>query len=280
MEAQPEQCLADVRPAPRLRGALELRDVCFRYAVNAPDVLHGISLAVEPGQKVAIVGRTGSGKSTLASLFVALQVPTAGDVLFDGVNLRGMELSSLRDQIGIVLQDIVLFSGSIRQNVTLSDTEIPLDRVVDACKLAGIHDDISLMPMNYETLLAEGGKGLSGGQLQRLALARALVREPALLVLDEATSHLDTETESAIEAHLSSLACTRIVVAHRMSTVRNADVILVLESGRIVQRGTHSELARVPGVYAELIRGQLSEDETAIAPTGLGGTNSRSVEFW
>jgi ATP-binding cassette, subfamily B, bacterial len=256
VEAAPEQDDQAARLAPQLAGRIELRDVSFQYDPGAPLILRDISLTIEPGQKVALVGRTGSGKSTLAALLLGLYSPTGGTILYDGIPLRDLDYRALRSQFGVVLQDSFLFSGSIRQNVALHDPGLSLDAIDAAVRLAAIDGDIARMPMGYETLLAEGGEGLSGGQRQRLALARALARRPAILLLDEATSHLDAVTEAQVEQNLADLACTRIVIAHRLSTIRNADLILILQDGEIVERGTHDQLLVMDGQYAALVRRQ------------------------
>lgn len=233
-------------------GRVDAEQISFRYDDHSAPVLHDVSVTIEPGQKVALVGRSGSGKSTLAKLLLGLYEPTHGKVRFDGIALQELDRHSLRRQVGAVLQEPVLFSGSIRQNIAFNDPNICHEQVVEAARLAGIHDEIVSLPMGYDTWLAEGGGGLSGGQRQRLALARALVHRPAVLVLDEATSHLDTATEALVEQHLRDLDCTRIVIAHRLSTVRDADLILVMDEGQIVERGTHDELIGRGGMYAVL----------------------------
>ncbi|MGW0806072.1 peptidase domain-containing ABC transporter [Nonomuraea sp. NPDC002799] len=239
----------------RLRGAVELRDVSFRHNPRGPWTVRNVSVAIRPGQKVALVGASGSGKSTLARLLLALHTPVEGEIRYDGVPAGELNLRTLRRQFGVVTQDPSLFSGSIRENIALNDPGAALDRVTAAARLAALHDEIMAMPMGYETMLTDGG-GLSGGQRQRLALARAVLSRPKVLLLDEATSNLDSATEAVIEANLSGLAQTRIVIAHRLSTVRDADLILVIDSGRIVQGGAHGELMAMGGQYAQLIAAQ------------------------
>jgi ABC-type bacteriocin/lantibiotic exporter with double-glycine peptidase domain len=246
-----------------LEGGISVDDVSFRYEEAGPLVLKRIDLRVEPGQFVAIVGPSGSGKSTLAALLLALYRPTSGHVLFDGRDLSTMNIGMVRRQCGIVLQHTYMFSGSIRSNIAMSDPTASLDDVVSAAKVAGLHDEIAAMPMGYNTLVMENGGALSGGQAQRLALARALLRKPAILLLDEATSALDAVTEGEVQRGLQALECTRIVIAHRLSTIANADVILVMDKGSIVERGTHEELLARQGRYFDLVTRQISSRPAA-----------------
>ncbi|GHO92427.1 NHLP family bacteriocin export ABC transporter peptidase/permease/ATPase [Reticulibacter mediterranei] len=263
--AEPEQDPQQVQIPPQLTGRIELRNVSFQYDPNTPPILNDISVKIRPGQKVALVGRTGSGKSTLGKLLIGLMTPSKGNILFDGIPLQHMNYQELRRQLGVVLQESFIFSGSVRENIAFNNPALGMEQVVEAAKAAAIHEDIEAMPMGYETLLSEGGSVFSGGQRQRLALARALANQPAVLLLDEATSALDVATERAVEQNVNSLSCTQVVIAHRLSTIRNADLILVLDQGRIVEQGTHELLLRRDGFYARLIKAQVESGEIVAA---------------
>jgi ATP-binding cassette, subfamily B, bacterial len=257
LQAEPEQDLSAVRVAPPLTGAVELEDVCFRYDDSSPWVVRDFSLTVEPGQKVAFVGKTGSGKSTLAKLLLGLHPPTSGSIRFDGHELHDLDLRTVRAQLGVVMQDASVRNGSVRENIADHDDDLPLEDVVRAARVAELHDDIEALPMKYDTVVGEGGGSLSGGQRQRLALARALAQDPVILLLDEATSSLDMETEAKIGARLIEQGRTTFVIAHRLSTIRDADVICVFDAGKEVERGTHEDLIAAGGLYAELVKDQL-----------------------
>jgi ATP-binding cassette, subfamily B, bacterial len=269
VEAEPEQNLKDVLPAPRLSGSIKLDQVSFRYDAQATDVLREINLEIKPGQKVALVGRTGSGKSTLGKLLLGLYIPTQGNIFYDNIPLRRLNYQTVRAQFGVVMQDAIIFSGSVRQNIAFNNPDMPLERIIEVAQIAALHEDIMQMPMGYETFVSEGGSALSGGQRQRLALARALAHTPVILLLDEATSSLDVVTEQVVEKNISALACTQIIIAHRLSTVRRADAILVLDQGKIVERGTHHELLKKDGYYARLVLSQLTEKETVNGSNAL-----------
>jgi ABC-type bacteriocin/lantibiotic exporter with double-glycine peptidase domain len=257
LSSEPEQTVTGQIPGAGLGGAIVLDHVDFAYTEGAPLVLRDVCVRIEPGQFVAIVGASGAGKSTLARLLVGLHRPTRGRVLFDGVDLDHLDLRSVRRQIGVVPQDPKLFARSIFANIALADPDASLERVAWAAWIAGIHDEIAAMPMGYESVLADGGSSLSGGQRQRIALARALLADPRILLLDEATSALDAVTERVVQNALAQLQCTRIAIAHRLSTVVRADAILVMDKGALVEWGTHEQLCSHGGVYANLVAAQL-----------------------
>lgn len=263
IDTAPEQTSSAVALAGPLNGSISLEGVSFRYGKEDRLIVENISVSVKPGSRVAIVGRTGSGKSTVARLMAGLYEPTHGRILFDGRDLRSLDLRSVRSQLGFVTQDIQLFGGTIRQNIALAEPQMGLDRVMQAGKLACIHDEIIAMPMSYETVLTDRGLSLSGGQRQRLALARALACRPVILVLDEATSHLDAVTEELVNKNLAGLHCTTIVIAHRLSTIRDTDLIIVLEGGRIAAQGSHDELLVCDRTYSELVGAQRDQDTFA-----------------
>lgn len=239
---------------PNLQGAVSLDHVKFRYRVDGPLILHELNLQIKPGEVVGIVGRSGSGKSTITKLIQRLYVPESGRVLVDGVDLAMVDTAWLRRQIGVVLQENFLFNRSIRENISLVDPSLPMERVVAAAKMAGAHDFIVELPEGYDTLVGEQGSNLSGGQRQRLAIARALINNPRILIFDEATSALDYESERLIQDNMAKICYGRTVfiIAHRLSTVRACNRIIVMEKGRIVEQGAHDDLIELNGYYARL----------------------------
>jgi subfamily B ATP-binding cassette protein HlyB/CyaB len=253
----PEPAYAPGRASlPAIRGAITFDHVTFRYLLDGPEVLHDVSLEVPAGQVVGIVGPSGSGKSTLTKLVQRFFVPESGRVLIDGVDLALVDVAWLRRQVGVVLQENVLFNRSIRDNIALADPALPMERVVAAAQLAGAHEFILELPQGYDTVVGERGASLSGGQRQRIAISRALIGDPRILILDEATSALDYESERVIQDNMRRIAQGRtvLIIAHRLSTVRRADRIVTLERGRLVEDGNHDELLRGGGRYAHLHR--------------------------
>jgi ATP-binding cassette subfamily B protein len=248
-------------PVRSLEGRIGLRGVGFRYGgPESPTILEGITLDVPPGKTVAIVGRSGSGKTTLVKCLAGLLEPTEGTILFDGVDLRTLNYRDLRRQIGFVLQENHLFDETIARNIAFGEEEPDLDRVIWAARVANAHEFIERLPLGYDTRIGESGLALSGGQRQRVAIARAVYQRPAVIILDEATSSLDTESERAVKENVDQLlkGRTSFVIAHRLSTVRDADLIIILEHGRLVEQGTHDELMARQGLYFYLVSQQLS----------------------
>ena len=247
---------------PPIQGGVEFKHVTFRYPGGVTPVLSDVSFAAQPGQTIALLGATGSGKSSIISLIPRFYDPTGGAIAIDGNDLRDVTIESLRKQIGIVLQETNLFSGTIRDNIAFGRTEATMDEVIDAAKAAAAHDFILEFPQGYDTPVGERGSTLSGGQKQRVAIARALLLDPRILILDDSTSSVDLVTEVRIQQALDRLmeGRTSFVIAQRISTVLNADQILVLDNGQIVAQGTHEELMESSEIYAQIYQSQLSED--------------------
>jgi subfamily B ATP-binding cassette protein HlyB/CyaB len=241
---------------PLINGAVKFDHVTFRYRIDGPEVISDVDFEVPAGQIVGIVGPSGSGKSTVAKLIQRMFVPESGRVQIDGVDLAMVDPAWLRRQIGVVLQDNILFNASVRENIALADPAMSMDRVMEAATLAGAHEFILGLPEGYDTVVGERGSSLSGGQRQRVAIARALVTNPRILIFDEATSALDYESEQIIQSNMRRIVegRTAFIVAHRLSTVRRANRIITIEQGRIVEDGTHDELVRSGGRYAMLYR--------------------------
>jgi ATP-binding cassette, subfamily B, bacterial HlyB/CyaB len=248
---------------PRLAGAIEFDKVSFRYRAETPEVLRAVSFKIIPGEVIGIVGRSGSGKSTLARLIQRLYVPERGRVMIDGQDLSIIDTTSLRHQLGVVLQENVLFTGSIRDNIALSNPALPIETIIEASKMAGAHEFILELPEGYDTKVGEHGSSLSGGQRQRVAIARALITNPRILIFDEATSALDYESEMIIQQNMRKICAGRtvLIIAHRLSAVRDADRIFVVDRGQVVEEGPHAALLATGGIYAHLYQLQFGSRE-------------------
>jgi ATP-binding cassette subfamily B protein len=267
LETQPSiQSPSDAIRLPTLRGEVEFRQVTFQYGRSASCALCDLNLKVEPNQIIALIGPTGSGKTTLVSLIPRFYDPAKGQVLIDGLDVRGVEMKSLRRQIGIVLQTSLLFSTSIRENIAYGRPDAHEDEVLAAAKAAQAHEFIQSLPEGYDTIVGEKGITLSGGQRQRVAIARALLLDPRILILDDSTASVDVETERLIQVALADLMRDRttFVIAQRLSTVRKADLILVLKEGREVERGTHHELLEMDGHYRQIYELQFRDQESQL----------------
>jgi subfamily B ATP-binding cassette protein HlyB/CyaB len=241
---------------PAIRGDVTFEHVTFRYRIDGPQVLHDINFQVPAGQVVGVIGPSGSGKSTLTKLIQRLYVPEGGRILIDGVDLSVIDPSWLRRQIGVVLQESVLFNCSVRDNIALADRSMPIEKIITAAQTAGAHEFIIELPNGYDTVVGERGASLSGGQRQRLAIARAIITDPRILIFDEATSALDYASERTIQQNMPQLARGRTVfiIAHRLSTVRRSDRLITIDRGRLVEDGTHDDLVKAGGRYASLYR--------------------------
>ena len=257
LKAEPEVA-ADKEMVTRVSGSIEVNHVSFRYEENTPYVLKDLSLKIKAGEYVAIVGRTGCGKSTLIRLLLGFEKPETGAVYYDRRDLASLDPRSLRKQIGVVIQNGQLFQGDIFSNITISAPQLTLADAWEAAETAGIAQDIRDMPMGMQTVISEGQGGVSGGQKQRLMIARAIAPKPRILIFDEATSALDNKTQKQVSDALDRLKSTRIVIAHRLSTIRNCDRILVMDNGAIIEEGTYNELIEKKGAFAELVARQMA----------------------
>jgi ATP-binding cassette subfamily B protein/subfamily B ATP-binding cassette protein MsbA len=248
----------DARDAPALIQEIEFVDVEFEYRPGRP-VVRDFSATVPGGSVVALVGRSGAGKTTVTDLVARFHDPTRGQILVNGIDIRDLRLASYRDLLAIVQQDVFLFDGSVSDNIAYGRKSATAADIEDAARRANAHEFIVKLPQQYDTFIGERGVKLSGGQQQRLAIARAILKAPQILILDEATSNLDTESEQLIQASMASLLAgrTTFVIAHRLSTIRRADVILLMEEGRVIERGTHEQLMNARGLYHEMVMRQM-----------------------
>jgi ABC-type multidrug transport system fused ATPase/permease subunit len=260
----------DAREPQALTGEIEFDHVAFAYSADAP-VLTDVSFHIKAGQMVGVVGTTGGGKSTIVSLIPRFYDPTAGAVKIDGVDIRDYKCHALRDQIGYVLQETVLFAGSVRDNIAYGREGVTQEQILEAAKLANADEFIARMPHGYDTVVGERGETLSGGQRQRIGIARAIIRNNPILILDEPTAALDTESERLVIEALERLMKGRtvITIAHRLSTIRDADKIIVLSGGIVAEEGSHDELVARGGVYAELYRIQFNTAPATVVPINV-----------
>ena len=255
LEAEPENTAGKV-VLNKISGSVEVSNVHFRYSPDMPKVLDGISFKVKAGEYVAIVGKTGCGKSTLIRLLLGYEKPQKGAIYFDRKDIDRVDMTSLRRKVGVVTQNGSLFQGDIYSNIVITDPTLNLERAWEAAEIADIADDIRKMPMGMSTVISEGQGGISGGQKQRLMIARAVAPKPKVLIMDEATSALDNITQKKVSDALDKLKCTRIVIAHRLSTIKNCDRILVIDEGKIVEDGKYDDLIAAGGFFAKLVERQ------------------------
>ena len=265
LEAEPE--VSEGRQVvTRLGGSIELNGVSFRYREDMPYILDNLSLKIRPGQYVAVVGRSGCGKSTLFRLLLGFEPPEKGAVYYDGQDISSLDLRSLRRHIGTVTQDGRLFEGDVYTNIAINAPGLTEAQAWEAAEMAGIADDIRRLPLGMNTVISEGSGSFSGGQRQRLIIARAIAPKPRILLLDEATSALDNSTQRIVCDSLEKLRCTRIVIAHRLSTIRRCDRIIVLDGGKIAEDGSYDELIAAGGIFAELVSRQRLSDSPPSDP--------------
>ena len=276
--AAPERDPEKVFDAPALEGGVSLHNVTLRYG-DGPIVVDNVSLDIKPGMSVALVGPSGSGKSSLLNMIAGIVSPTKGTVKFDGRALTELDLRAVRQQVGIVPQHPYIFGASVRENIALTAPEANLDRINRAAAIAAFDGDIAKMAMGLDTVVSDGGASLSGGQRQRIALARAVLREPSMLLLDEATSALDNNTEARVTNNLRALNATRVIVAHRLSTVQNADMIVVMDKGKIVETGTHAALMGKPSMYKNMVAAAAAGAPVNAAPAAAAAPNNNAKKI-
>ena len=262
LKAEPEVA-GKKQAVSKLSGHIEMSHITFRYDENTPYILNDLSLSIRAGEYIAIVGRTGCGKSTLVRLLLGFEKPEKGAVFYDSHDMNSLDPRSLRRQIGVVIQNGQLFQGDIFSNITISAPQLTLKEAWEAAEIAGIAQDIRDMPMGMQTVISEGQGGISGGQKQRLMIARAIAPKPKILIFDEATSALDNKTQKQVSDALDKLHCTRVVIAHRLSTIRNCDRILMMDQGKIIEEGTYEELIRKQGAFADMVARQRLDTEQA-----------------